>query len=225
MRRKPLPLMLMALVLFSSLLVGCRRPVVPPVDTLVPEDEATAAMQEAESNTEGMQESPEATPVSPAETPTEEPPPPSETVADPTATTEPAPTDASPPDTAAPTPIPTTAVSGQLGTHVVKPGENMFRIALRYDTTVAAISQANNITNPNMISVGQELKIPAGAAGTTTPPPAPSGQSCTTTYVVKPGDNLFRIALRHNYSQYYLAQANGISNPALIRVGQVICIP
>lgn len=45
-------------------------------------------------------------------------------------------------------------------THVVAPGENLFRIALRYGTTVQALAAANNIANVNLIFVGQVLTIP-----------------------------------------------------------------
>jgi lysozyme len=45
-------------------------------------------------------------------------------------------------------------------THMVKAGENLTVIAIRYGTTVAAIAHANNITNINNISVGQVLVIP-----------------------------------------------------------------
>ncbi|HEY4691580.1 MAG TPA: LysM domain-containing protein [Anaerolineae bacterium] len=45
-------------------------------------------------------------------------------------------------------------------THVVQPGENLFRIALRYGSTVQALAAANGITNINLIFVGQVLKIP-----------------------------------------------------------------
>jgi LysM repeat protein len=45
-------------------------------------------------------------------------------------------------------------------THTVAPGENLFRISLRYGTTVQALAAANNITNVNLIFVGQVLKIP-----------------------------------------------------------------
>ncbi len=45
-------------------------------------------------------------------------------------------------------------------THIVKPGENLYRIALQYKTTVAAIVAANDITNPARIKAGQRLKIP-----------------------------------------------------------------
>ncbi len=44
--------------------------------------------------------------------------------------------------------------------YTVKPGDNLTAIAARYGTTVQAIAAANNITNPNLISVGQVLKIP-----------------------------------------------------------------
>jgi nucleoid-associated protein YgaU len=45
-------------------------------------------------------------------------------------------------------------------THVVQPGENLFRIALKYGTTWPVLAAANNITNPNLIYVGQVLIIP-----------------------------------------------------------------
>ena len=61
-------------------------------------------------------------------------------------------------------------------THTVQPGENLYRIALQYGTTVDAIIQANNITNPNLIVVGQVLVIPvAGATATPTLVPTASG--------------------------------------------------
>jgi GH25 family lysozyme M1 (1,4-beta-N-acetylmuramidase) len=46
-------------------------------------------------------------------------------------------------------------------TYVVKPGDTLTAIAAKFGTTVAAIVAANNITNPNLISVGQMLVIPA----------------------------------------------------------------
>jgi LysM repeat protein len=36
----------------------------------------------------------------------------------------------------------------------------LFALALTYNTTVQAIAQANNITNINLIFVGQKLIIP-----------------------------------------------------------------
>ncbi len=104
--------------------------------------------------------------------------------------------------------------------HVVQRGENLFRISLRYGVSMDAIAAANGIVNPHHIYAGQRLIIPVGS--TLSPvPPSPS----TGTYVVQPGDTLFRIALRHSVSLWDLARANGIQNPALIYVGQVLRIP
>jgi LysM repeat protein len=100
----------------------------------------------------------------------------------------------------------------------VQPGDNLFRIAMRYNTTWEAIAQANGITDVTQVAVGQELVIPAGGEA---PPPSEEG----TTYVVQPGDNLFRIALRYNLDYRRLAAYNGIANPSNIYVGQVLQIP
>ncbi|NBD35790.1 MAG: LysM peptidoglycan-binding domain-containing protein, partial [Chloroflexi bacterium] len=123
-----------------------------------------------------------------------------------------------------PTPIPSeeeTAATSAPQTHIVQAGENLFRIALRYGTTVERLAQVNGITNPARIYVGQKLTIPG--TGDSEPPP-PSGDGVTT-HVVQPGENLFRIALRYNYDYFYLARYNGISNPATIYPGQKITIP
>lgn len=136
-------------------------------------------------------------------------------------------------------------VWGQAGgqvTHTVQAGENLYRIALKYGVTVDAIAQANNITNPNLILVGQVLVIPTTAVvltptpvatpvGTVTPAavptatPVPVAPPAETVHIVQPGENLFRIALRYNLTTSVLAAYNGIANPNLIYAGQQIRIP
>ncbi len=44
--------------------------------------------------------------------------------------------------------------------HVVRAGETLGEIALKYGTSVAAIVQINHLANPNFIYVGQKLRIP-----------------------------------------------------------------
>jgi LysM repeat protein len=148
------------------------------------------------------------TPSSPEATPTEAPP----TEIPPTAI----PPTAVPPTSA---PAPTTPPTTGEVTYTVQRGDTLYSIARRYGSTVEAIASANGIANPNLIRVGQRLTIPT--SGSPAPPP-PSGG---TTYVVRPGDNLFRIALRYNLSYLYLASYNGISDPSRIYVGQVLRIP
>lgn len=48
---------------------------------------------------------------------------------------------------------------------------------------------------------------------------------CVAFYQVRPGDNLTRISRWFGVSVWQIAQANGIWNPSLIFVGQVLCIP
>ncbi len=49
---------------------------------------------------------------------------------------------------------------GQPRTYTVRTGDTLFSIATRFGVTVWALQVANNISNPNAIYVGQELKIP-----------------------------------------------------------------
>ncbi|MFC1959643.1 LysM peptidoglycan-binding domain-containing protein [Chloroflexota bacterium] len=111
-------------------------------------------------------------------------------------------------------------------THVVQPGETLYRISLQYGTTVNAIVQANGIVNPNLILVGQELCIPDGSV-TPVPPiatPDPNPPS-TCNYTVQPGDTLYRIAIQHGTTVATLASYNNIANPNVIYVGQNLIVP
>jgi LysM repeat protein len=114
--------------------------------------------------------------------------------------------------------------------HVVQPGENLFRISLRYNVSMASIAAANNIANYNLIFAGQQLIIPAGGGTGTTPtqpapttPTAPGGS--TGSYTVVSGDTLARIAQRFGTTVQAIVTANGIANPNLIFPGQVLNIP
>lgn len=100
--------------------------------------------------------------------------------------------------------------------YTVKSGDTLYSIAKKYNVTVAALAKANNITNYNLIRVGQVLIIPSKAA----PPPA-----VTVKYTVKAGDTLYSIAKKYNVTVAKLAAANKITNYNLIRVGQVLVIP
>ncbi|MFO7678681.1 MAG: LysM peptidoglycan-binding domain-containing protein [Chloroflexota bacterium] len=60
-------------------------------------------------------------------------------------------------ETAPPPPPP--PATGEV-VHVVQPGENLFRISLRYGKTVAEVAAYNGIANPNFIYPGQVIRIP-----------------------------------------------------------------
>lgn len=69
--------------------------------------------------------------------------------------------------TSTPTSIPTTTAADEcpFGTtivHTVVSGENLYRISLRYNTSMGAIMVANGLTNSQLIYAGQRLTIPCG---------------------------------------------------------------
>ena len=56
--------------------------------------------------------------------------------------------------------------SGAMTTYVVQPGDTLRSIAVRFDTTISALLEANpGITDPSLIVVGQRLVIPGPEAG------------------------------------------------------------
>ena len=62
----------------------------------------------------------------------------------------------------------------------------------------------------------------SGGRTSTISAPAANATDAPESYTVKPGDNLFRIALNNGLGYRELAELNGISNPADIKVGQVL---
>jgi len=93
--------------------------------------------------------------------------------------------------------------------YVVKPGDSIYSISQIYGVSSAAIIQANGLTNPDRLVIGQALVIPL-----------PS------TYTVKSGDSLYSISRMFGITLTALQQANPqITNPARINIGQVINIP
>ena len=103
-------------------------------------------------------------------------------------------------------------------THTVKSGETLYSIALRYSVTVQQLVATNRLANPNLIRVGQVLAIP-GTGGTTPTPPS------ITRHTVRAGETLYGIALRYGVTVQQIVTTNKITNPSLIRVGQVLTIP
>jgi LysM repeat protein len=101
------------------------------------------------------------------------------------------------------------------------------KIALRYGTTVAALLKLNGLSNPDVLAIGQKLKVPgtggAAPAAVGTPKPATGGQGRT--YVVQKGDTLLSIARRYGLTTKQLQAANNITNPDKIFPGQKLVIP
>ena len=128
---------------------------------------------------------------------------------------------AAPPNYPTAVPYPTAAPPTTVGSYTVQRGDTLSGIAARYNTTTATLAQMNNIVNPNLIYAGQVLQVPTASAPV--PPSQPPAQ--TLVHHVQIGDNLSRISLRYGVPVQAIINANGISNPNLIFVGQRLVIP
>jgi LysM repeat protein len=143
--------------------------------------------------------------------------------------------------------VPPDQPSGEV-TYLVEAGDTLSAIAERFDTSVVAIQDANELTGTN-IFVGQELTIPSGnASGDDTSGGDASGGGASgggasgggdaggtnggggenpATYTVQPGDLASLVAERFNVTLDALAEANDTTVEELnnIFVGQVLNIP
>lgn len=63
----------------------------------------------------------------------------------------------------------TVSAQGNFIAYIVQPGDTLFQIAQSNNTTVAILAQVNNITNVNLIEVGQILLIPVVGGGGNSP--------------------------------------------------------
>lgn len=114
---------------------------------------------------------------------------------------------------------------GMSTTYTIRSGDTLGGIAKRFNTTVAKLQSANNISNPNVIYAGRTLTIPDSYSSTPAPQNNGGNSGVSQTYTVKSGDTLSGIASRYGTTVSALASLNGISNPNLIHVGQTLRIP
>ena len=115
-------------------------------------------------------------------------------------------------------------------TYEVKSGDTLGAVARRQGTTVSALRAANNLSG-DALRVGQKLVIPGNASPVS--PTAAATPSASTaapragsgSYTVVPGDTLGSIAKKHGVKVGDLATLNTITDPAKLRVGQVLRLP
>ncbi|MDD4775537.1 MAG: LysM peptidoglycan-binding domain-containing protein, partial [Syntrophomonas sp.] len=103
--------------------------------------------------------------------------------------------------TPAPAPVPAPAGTAL---YVVQPGDNLWNIAQRHNTTVDKLRALNGLSS-DVLFAGKTLKIAAGAATVSIPVPVPgpapapaavaaAAPAGVSLYVIQPGDNLWSIA-------------------------------
>jgi murein DD-endopeptidase MepM/ murein hydrolase activator NlpD len=116
--------------------------------------------------------------------------------------------------------IPSATTDTGSQTYVVRAGETLAEIAIRYNTTVDGIATASGISNPSRIYPGQVLTIPSPGAVARDYP-----AESATSHTVQQGETMGGIALHYGVTVSALTTANGITNPSRIYPGQVLSIP
>ena len=94
------------------------------------------------------------------------------------------------------------------GTYVVKRGDSVYSIARAHNLPMRSIIDANRLSAPYQIEVGQRLTIPAGRF-----------------HIVQRGDTVSGISRQYNVGVAALTSLNRIPPPYTIKVGERLQIP
>ena len=121
------------------------------------------------------------------------------------------------------------AIEGEVLTYRVRRGDTLSRIARRYGTNSKSIAAASGIRLHSTLSIGQRLKVVPGVrsssqAARIAKGGGASGSGSSSTYVVRRGDSLWKIAQRSKTTVPRLCSLNGISSKAVLRPGMKLKI-
>lgn len=119
-------------------------------------------------------------------------------------------------------------VSGNAGSSTggwyrVRQGDTLEKIARRNGTTITQLCRLNGISENKVLHPGDRLRVSGN-------PPAPYTKSKadankgSTTYRVRQGDSLYKIANAHGTTIQELCRLNGLSETSTLQVGQKLIV-
>lgn len=112
--------------------------------------------------------------------------------------------------------------------YTIQKGDTFSTIAPKFNVSVKALQTANPTVDPAKLQIGKKINIPAATAPTTTAPASGATvvdtASGTTTYTVKSGDTLSKLATDFRTTVKAIQAANGLTDTR-IKVGQKLKIP
>ncbi len=94
------------------------------------------------------------------------------------------------------------------GTHTVVRGNTVYAVSRLYGVPVRAIIDANGLTPPYALKVGDRLRVPSPRL-----------------HKVAKGDTVYSISRRYGVAMNALMRANGIAPPYTIKLGQTLIVP
>lgn len=107
--------------------------------------------------------------------------------------------------------VPTSAVAvatqaAEVITHIIEKGENLDRIAKRYNVSARTLQSYNNIRDVRRLQIGQAIKVPLPASSVV----AKTQEKRMLTYQVQRGDSLSKIASTFGVSVSQLKEWNNV---------------
>lgn len=107
------------------------------------------------------------------------------------------------------------AQSSDLPTYTIQSGDTINTIAIRFGVSAQDIIDTNQLSDPNILVVGTNLKIPglSGVSGNLTTEVAPIGSS------------LLSLSRQYQVSKDLIIQLNQLTSPSLVYVGSTIILP
>lgn len=207
------------LVLIPVLVQGCKREEPPPVDnglSPLPTDSATN-LPEADSQHTNVYVPPMPPDLLPPTNPA------MAGISNPPVSPLPSTSQMLPPVTPPVMPPPVTTMGGK---YTIAKGDMLYTIAKKEGISTKSLLDANPGIDPRHLKVGQEINLPAGGAAASSPSSSGVGSEATSssTYTVKSGDTLIRIAKKHGVSVKALKAANGLQTDR-IKVGEKLKLP
>lgn len=127
-----------------------------------------------------------------------------------------------------PPPIPPDIISAVAASeYTIQKGDTFSTIAPKFHVSLTALKAANPTIDPSKLQIGKKINIPAATSAT----PEVHGGGTTvnissgeTSYVVKSGDTLGKLATEFHTTVKAIQSANGLSDTK-IKVGQKLKIP
>lgn len=112
-------------------------------------------------------------------------------------------------------------------TYIVQKGDILSRLAVEFDTTTQTLVSMNNLSDPDVLYVGQELRVPAGSLRKASSSSSSSSKRSVKKggeYVIQPGDTLSGIAVAAGVSIDELRSLNNTKDDKIF-AGETLDIP
>ncbi len=94
------------------------------------------------------------------------------------------------------------------GSVIVQKGDTLYSLSRKYEVPLRGLIEANNLTVPYTLNVGQNLTLPTRKS-----------------HIVEKGDTLYSVSKKYNVDLTSLSRLNDLDAPYTLNVGQVLALP